>query len=418
MRACRHCSHENADHLAYCSRCGRRLQSLASAAVRAGRGVDALASTAAVARTMFATPAPARPLLPNAAPLNGGAGGARTATPSGHGGPAPGRPSGLRWVGDSIGYIYVYTRGKLDAGERRRRLGEERDGAEAMLAGAIRELGATILREGIQHGPFTALIDAIKRAEVRRETAAGDIVASEKQKESEDARLAAQEDAAEAEWKVCDAAARDADEVLRKATAEHEKASAKLSRLREERARLMREADAAAASPDGRARAARLRHEGQGLATEQRTLGEQVTRLERQLTDLREKSASLRAESARTRSKADKAATERRQAASDIAASIAGHVRDRAEADREAATLTEQLGRTAAESSARLAASPLLSVYQRIDRLSATIGDRTRQIAALDQAAAHYDLRKLLTGVGLLTSMLLATAAALWAALR
>jgi hypothetical protein len=31
---------------------------------------------------------------------------------------------------------------------------------------------------------------------------------------------------------------------------------------------------------------------------------------------------------------------------------------------------------------------------------------------------AHYDQRKLLTGVGLLTSMLIATAAALWAALR
>ena len=31
---------------------------------------------------------------------------------------------------------------------------------------------------------------------------------------------------------------------------------------------------------------------------------------------------------------------------------------------------------------------------------------------------AHYDRRKLLTGVGLVTSMLVATAAALWAVLR
>jgi len=383
--------------------------------------IGALSATAAVSRTVVSTPSPGRSPIPTfVSPLKPEAAVARVPTPTNRGerAEAPPRRSRLGWVGDSIGYIYVYTRGKLDAGEHRRRLSEERDGAEAMLGGAVRELGSTILREGIQHAEFTAFSDAIRRAEVRRETAAGDIVASEQQKEAEENRLAAQEAGAEAEWKVCDAAARDADDVLRTATTDHERASTRLGRVRDDRARLAREAEAAAANPDGRARAARLRHEGQGLATEQRTLEEQVKRLERQLRDLREKSASLRAEAARARSKLDQAVTKRRQAGSDIAASITGHVRDRAEAEHAVTDLTEQLGRVAAESSARLAASPLLSAYQRIDRLKATIAERTNQIAALDQAAGHYDLRKLLTGVGLLTSMLLATAAVLWVALR
>lgn len=425
MRACRHCSHENADHLPYCSRCGRRLPSLASAAARAGlgrgAGIDGLSASASVSRTMLATPSSGqRQVLPFVAPMRRGAGGARTATPR------PGEPdaaapepsSRLGWIGESIGYIYVYTRGKLDAGERRRRLSEERDGAEAMLAGAIRELGATIVREKIHHPQLESLLAAIARAESRQAAAAGDIVASEKQKDAEETRLAAREAAAEAEWRVCDAAAREADDVLRRATADHEKNAARLGRLRDERARLAREAEVAAASPDGKARAGRLRHEAQGLATEERTLEEQDARLERQLADLREKSASLRAETARTRSKLDQTVADRRQAASDIAASIAGHVRDRAEAEREAADLTEQLGAAAAGRESRLAASSLLSLYQRIDRLEETIADRTAQMGELDEVTATYDQRKLLTGVGLLASMLAATGAVLWAALR
>ena len=39
-------------------------------------------------------------------------------------------------------------RGKLDAGERRRRLLEERAGAETLLAGALTEVGLAVLREG------------------------------------------------------------------------------------------------------------------------------------------------------------------------------------------------------------------------------------------------------------------------------
>jgi hypothetical protein len=99
-----------------------------------------------------------------------------------------------------------------------------------------------------------------------------------------------------------------------------------------------------------------------------------------------------------------------------MAASIAGRQRDRGAAEREAAELTAQLGRTAAE--IRPPHTSLLSAYQNIDRLSETIAERTAEIAAVEQMQAHYDVRKLLTGVGLLTTMIIATAAALWAVLR
>ena len=77
-------------------------------------------------------------------------------------------------MGDSIGYIYVYMRGKVDAGERRRRLLEERAGAETLLAGAISEVGLAVLREGIQHPEITGLLEAVGRAHARREGAAAD----------------------------------------------------------------------------------------------------------------------------------------------------------------------------------------------------------------------------------------------------
>jgi septal ring factor EnvC (AmiA/AmiB activator) len=99
-----------------------------------------------------------------------------------------------------------------------------------------------------------------------------------------------------------------------------------------------------------------------------------------------------------------------------MSASIAGRQRDRAAAEKEAAELTAQLGRPAAE--IRPPHGALLSAYQNIDRLTQTIADRGGQIAHIEQMQAHYDQRKLLTGLGLLTSVLIATAAALWAVLR
>jgi hypothetical protein len=58
--------------------------------------------------------------------------------------------------------------------------------------------------------------------------------------------------------------------------------------------------------------------------------------------------------------------------------------------------------------------SSLLSVFQRVDRLQETIVDRGGELAALERAAAHYDQRKLFTGIGLVTVLLAGGVAALW----
>ena len=413
MRACRHCSHENADHLSYCSRCGRRLVSgalraLESGAGRAiGRGAGAVrgAPSPAFSPTLVSTLTPAGRTGPATLAITG----PRTRADS-----APkARRSRLGWAGESIGYIYVYLRGKLDAEERRRRLTEERAGAEALLSGAINELASVVLREGISHPDLTGLLEAIGQAQARREAATADMAASDALQQAEAGRLFGQETAAGAEWSAAERAGRDADEILRAATAERRVAESRLDRVKDERARLDWEAAGGAA---GAARSAELAHEIAGLASEQPALEEQVGRLDRELADLRAKAAALRAATAAAKAKLELAVAARRQAASAMAASIAGRERDRSMAEREVADLTNQLGRATAE--IRPPHAALLSSYQNIGRLTETIAGRGAELAALEQARGHYDGRKLLTGVGLLTSVLIATAAVLWVALK
>jgi hypothetical protein len=419
MRSCRHCAHENADHLPYCSRCGRRFAGTTFApdgGYASARGqMAAMSPSAVMSRTMLATPPPGRNVAngPNGHKGANGHTGPQTLAM----GPAAlareGRPTGgLRGAGDSISYIYVFLRGKIHAGERRRRLVEESDGATTLLAGAIRDLGTTVLREGVQHADLTGLLEAFGRAEASREGAIADLAAAEHQKAIEETRLAAQEAAFEAEWKVADGVSTDADEVLRAATVESERVRARLGRVKDERARLARDLEAAAAAPDGQSRVDHLKHDDEGAAAEQRTLEAQIARLEPQLADLRAKSAALRAAAGATRSKLDQALVSRRQVASAMAASVAGHVRDRANAEQESAMLTEQLGRATLQ--ARPAVSSLLSVYQRVDRLQETIADRTNELGALERASAAYDGRKLSKGIGLVTFLLAAGAVALW----
>jgi hypothetical protein len=406
MHACGHCSHQNADHLAYCSKCGKRLAgaTLLPLIASTPRGqMAALSPTAALSRTMLAQPTngvtgPQTVAIPGATTRTNG-------TPTS-------ATSRLGYSVQSIGYIYVFARGKMAAGERRRRLIEERDGAETLLASAIRDLGSTVLREGVQHPDLTGLLEAIGRADARREGAIADLADAEHQKTVEETRLAERESALEGEWKVADGASREADDVLRDATGEHAAALARLRKVRDERARLEREAEAAETVAGGEARIVHLKHESEGLLAEARGLEEQTARLDRHLADLRDNSSALRTSAGAARAKLDEAIAARRQSAAAMAASVAGHVRDRAEAEREGADLTVQLGRAALQ--ARPAVSSLLSVFQRVDRLQETIIDRTRDLEALERAAATYDQRKLLTGVGLVTVLLAAGVATLW----
>ena len=363
--------------------------------------------TGAMSRTMLA-PLPSgttpRPLAGGTGSL--GAGGHR------HGGST----SRLGWMAGSIGYIYVYLREKVDAGERRRRLVTERDGAERLLAGAVKELGLTILKQGIQHGDLTGLLEAIGRAEARRETATADIAASETLLAAEEGRLGAQELVLESEWSACDKASREADELIRGVSRERQDTGNRLGRVRDARARLDRDADAADEAPDGKQKAAHLRHEAAGKKSEEVTLEAQVDRLDQQLVEMRERSTALRADAQAMRTRLEAAVATRRSAASAMKASIAGHNRERADAEREVADLIEQLGRAAAQ--ARPSAAALAGLYQSIDRLGDTIADRAQQIAALDQSMAHYDGKKLVAGIGLLTSLFALGAAVLWVVLR
>src|SRR5256885_3227397 len=57
MRSCRHCAHENADHLAYCSQCGRKLPRTDGGLPVVSRRMTG--DPGAYSRTMLATPGPA-----------------------------------------------------------------------------------------------------------------------------------------------------------------------------------------------------------------------------------------------------------------------------------------------------------------------------------------------------------------------
>jgi hypothetical protein len=420
MRACRYCSHQNADHLGYCSQCGRRMAPVTgpvvagvsgnpSGAIGTGAGAvgeAAVSLTGAMSRTMLA-PLPAGSSRPTT-PRPSGPTGAERAADAGS--------SRIGWLAGSIAYIYVYLREKGDAGARRRRLAEERDGAERLLGGAVKELGATILAQGIQHPDLTGLLEAIGRAEARREAAAADITASEKLLAAEEGRLGAHELVLEAEWNACDKANREAEEHTRGVSRENQESASRLTRARDARARLERDAELAEASPDGKQKAAHLRHEAAGLRSEEEALEAQVARLDEQLVEMREQSSSLRASAQAARAKLEAAVATRRSAGSAMKASIAGHTRERAEAEHEVVELTEQLGRAGAQSRSPVAA--MAPLYQSIDRLEETVSDRERQIAAIDQAQEHYDYRKLVTGVGLLTGLFALTAGVLWVVLR
>lgn len=322
----------------------------------------------------------------------------------------------LSWIAESIGYIYRYLREKVDAGERRRRLVGERDGSQQLLVGATKELGAAILREGISAPDFTGLLEAIGRAEARREAALADIAAAERLQSQEDARLGAQETALEAEWRACDGARAEADETLRPVTSESREIANRIARVREKLAALERDADDASTTLDGAGRTAQLRHEASALSTELTALQAQAGRLESELLVLRERSASQRAAAADARSKLDGAISARRNAAGAMGAAIAGHSRERSEAERQAGELTEQLGKAATQVRPELGS--LRPLFQRIDRLKEAIAERSTAIAAVDQSLALYDQKRLLAGMGIVAGLVIAVAAVVWVVLR
>ena len=142
-----------------------------------------------------------------------------------------------------------------------------------------------------------------------------------------------------------------------------------------------------AARSETRVGAARPRGRGPGRRAARP--GGEIERLERQLADLRDKAASLRDAAAAAKAKLESLVAGRRQAASAMAASIAGRLRDRVDAEREITDLTAQIGRVAAD--IRPPHATLLSGYQNIDRL--TRDDRRSQRPARGDRAGARSLR-------------------------
>src|SRR5579862_7556092 len=108
MRTCKHCAHDTADHLAFCSACGHWLGAPTSGMSAFGVTTgDRVRGTAAFSRTMVAVP---RGSItgPSGPPTLTGRGAATTTERT-----VAERPkTGLHWASDAIGYIYVYLRDK------------------------------------------------------------------------------------------------------------------------------------------------------------------------------------------------------------------------------------------------------------------------------------------------------------------
>ena len=134
------------------------------------------------------------------------------------------------------------------------------------------------------------------------------------------------------------------------------------------------------------------------MQSDEEALEAQGARLDHQLVEMREQSSSLRAAAQAARTKLEESVATRRSAGSAMKASIAGHSRERADAEREVVELTEQLGRAGAQS--RSTAPSLTPLYQSIDRLDETVvgpdaaDRRDRSVAGPLRPAQAADRRR------------------------
>lgn len=367
MRACPRCGFENAEHLVYCIQCGRRLtvsRAVLNAAtpggVRDGWGV------------VGAAPAPS----PSPAPNWGGLPDANglLLRPSA---PRSETKGGPRQLLDSVRYVFVYLRGRLDADARLRRLAEEREGATRLVSGALAELGQAVLAEGVNSPELTGLLEAVGRAQAQRETALAEIASTESFRAAEETKLGAIETSVRSELQACERGGEEAERALRQ--------------IEEERRKLI-----GAANASGGTGAAEKAQENAATALRR-------AHLDQQYDGTRERAAALRAAGLAARGKLDQATAIRRQALAALTASITGHARERAEAEHRIGELQTQIGRVSWN--LRLADPRLVPRYERLDRHQQTITERDRQIAMVEKLAGRYDRRKLGIGIGLLAGI-------------
>src|SRR3569623_2514145 len=217
---------------------------------------------------------------------------------------------------ESVAYVFATIRGRSDAEEQRRHLISERDGARRMAESTLIELGHAVLVQAIEVPSLRALPEAAARLMKRREAVATDLAAAEKFQAAEDLRLGLVEASIENECRAYDQSVAEVEQTLARAAAE-------------------RQADAGARAAGGAA--------GPALSVPERM------KLDEQQRALRERAAALRASGMAARARLEQAVTTRRQSAAAVAASVAGHPRERAAIAAESRALTARIGALALE---------------------------------------------------------------------
>lgn len=382
MRTCASCDHVNADHLAYCFGCGRRLRPV---------GADpALAETlgALPANLRLATTAPSSPALAATIALDtlGPLPGSRAAA-------SGGRHHPLLRAYDAARYVFTTIRGRMDADERRRRLMQETDGARRMAEGTLVEIGQTVLAQRIPHPEVDPLTAAAVALRSRREAVNSDLAAAEKFQAAEDLRLGLLEASAEAEWKSCSDTARDVELALGRTESDRREARDALARHHAARV-------AGGATPPG----------------DRATLEDRCAALDEQYRTLRERAAALRASSLGAKGKLEQATAARKLAAAAVGASVNGHSRERSEIDAELRRLTTQIGARAIER--RVPSAFLTAPYERFDRLQATTRAQQNELARLERSRGGIDRSRFAAGLGLILGALTVCGAGVWALLH
>ena len=367
MRTCAHCGHANADHLPYCSACGKRVRPVSLAETPAPQLGQRTPGDTGFAATVALGPARAAELTAVAA-----------------GEPAVVAPASA-WARarESVGYVFATIRGRIDADEQRRHLRGECEGARRMAESTLVELGHAVLVQGIDSPRLCELTEAATRLKKRREAVATDLAAAEKFQAAEDLRLGLLEAAVENECKAYDQSVADVEQTLSRHAAERQTAEGKRE---------------TGGTP------------GPALSPSQKL------ELDEQQRALRERAAALRASGMAARARLEQAVATRRRSAAAAAASVAGHTRERAAIEEESRLLTARIGARALE--LRLPSPHLVPGYERHDRLQAAIRLHETELARLEQLKGGLDRRKLAAGVALMSASLGALIVALWALLR
>lgn len=370
MRSCAHCGHANADHLPYCAACGRRVRAPDAGETPApqpgprlgpsDRGSSGFAATVALGPTRSGAVSAAAPtaLAPVLAP-----------------------PTAWARARGSVAYVFATIRGHIDAEEQRRNLTNEREGARRMAESTLVELGHAVLVQTIEAPRLRELTEAATRLKKRREAVATDLTAAERFQASEDLRLGLLEASIENECKAYDHSVAEVEQTLRRSS------ERQIAEQLHEAART----PGPAASPSEKMR-----------LDEQRAL--------------RERAAALRASGMAASARLEQAIATRRQSAGAVAASVAGHTRERAAIEEESRTLTARIGARALE--LRLPSPHLLPGYERYDRLQETIRTQETELARLEHSKSGLDRRKLAAGLAVIGASAGALIVALWALLR